>query len=419
MIKYINQLWKKIDSNFLKLKNKLDRIEEKIDSKIKISPNFIEIIDVIKKNLFYLGLTGVLIFESAHYSSLIIIKYPYSEILGNISLILLISKIVLTKEKFWKYILYFTLIYLAYICENNIGISYHMTFIVVTMIASRGIDIKKIIKYVFSFNCLLILVQMYCYVMFKMGYMDFLEIEKEVVLYRNGLLRHTFFFFHPNTFSNYLFWTYMMFVYLNFDNKKKRKLIVLLAIFLAVFTYVFPSSRNAFIFFIISIPLLYLYNNKKVQKNKVFLSLNELSFVLSLLVSFILLIFYDTNGMFGIITGWIDKLLSGRIWLGKSYLIEYGISLLGNFMTASRNFNATGVATVVIDNWYYYMLIRLGLIFTLFNFIIFFKGACHFTKTKDYAKLYVLIIFILYNCIEIVGTIPQISFPYFFLGMLL
>lgn len=374
---------------------------------------------LLKNILFFVGLTGILIYESAHYSSLIRIDYPTSLILGDISLIILIIKILLTKEKTWKYLIYALLIYLARICENNIAIDFHMTFIIIPIIASKEIELKKIIKFIFIFNSLLILMQTICYTLFNIGLMDFLIIEKENSLYRNGVLRHTMFFFHPNTFSNYLFWTYMMFVYLNFDNKKMKKIIILVAIFLAIFTYIIPNSRNAALFYIISIVLILVYNSK-IRDNKYFKTMTMLSFAICMLISFILLILYNGDNILGDLTNAINKLLSGRIWLGKSYLQEYGTSLLGNYMfSPDKNYAASYVFRVVIDNWYYYMIIRIGIVFTIFFAVMFSKACYNFTQNKDYAKTYVLTIFMLYNCIEIIATLPQLSFPYFFLGMLL
>lgn len=399
------------DSKIAKFKDSVQEIFTKYHLEEKLN--------VVRQILFYVGFTGVLVYLSTYYSSLLVLSLKTKTMIANVSLILLFTKILLTKEKIWKYFLFGFLIIMAYACETNIGIPYHMTFIIVPMIACRGLDIKKVIRYVFIFNCVLLSYQVFCYVMNQIGFMDYFPLEEERILYRNGHIRHTFFFFHPNTFSNYLFWTYMMFVYLHFDNKKMHKVIVILAIILATFVYLFPASRNACSFFILSIPLLFLYQNKRIQKCNTFRYFNILIFTLCFVVSFILAVLYGTNGILGTIIKPINRFLSGRISLGYNYLVEYGTSLLGILMSSVRNLKAVGVERVVIDNWYYYMYIRIGLFFTIFYFVTFFRGLCHFTKQKNFAIMYTMVIFLLYNCIEAVGVNPQLAFPFFFLGMLL
>lgn len=376
-------------------------------------------ITLIKQILFYVGLTGILFCFSDQYSSILSLPFKSKSIIANSSLLLLFIKILLTKEKLWKYLMFLILIVLACVCDTNIGIRYHTIFIVVLILSSREIDIKGIVNYVFIFNCLFIAIHMFSYILFKIGLMDFLVIEKEFVLYRNNHLRHTFFLFHPNAFSNYLFWTYMMFVYLNFNNKKMRKVIVLVAIILSMFVYIFPVSRNACFFFIFSIILLFVYDNQKIRNKKWFCNLNVLLFVLCFTISFSLLILYNNPNILGKITGMVNNLLTGRIRLGQGYLAEYGTNLFGIFMPASRNMRAVGVERVAIDNWYYYMFIRLGLLFTFFYFFTFLINLWNFVKNKDFSKLCVILIFLLYNCIENIGINGQLAFPFFFLGMFL
>ena len=67
--------------------------------------NFKITIKLLQNILFFTGLTGILFYLSAHYSSLIAIQYKSSMILAKISLIILIIKILITKDKIWKYFL--------------------------------------------------------------------------------------------------------------------------------------------------------------------------------------------------------------------------------------------------------------------------------------------------------------------------
>lgn len=379
--------------------------------------NFKITIKLLQNILFFTGLTGILFYLSAHYSSLIAIQYKSSMILAKISLIILIIKILITKDKIWKYFLYAILIFISYKCDCIINIPFHMSFIIIPIIASKNINTKVIIRYMLFYNIILLTIQIFCYIMHLNGVIKFSNIEEKKIFYRYGHIRHTFFFFHPNTFSNYLFWTYMMFAYLDFNNKKMRKYIVVIAVLLSIFVFLYSMSKNASVFFLISIVFFYIFHNVKIQNNQLFQYLNVLLFSICLFVSFLFLFNYGKEGIFGTIINSINSVTSGRIKLGHDYFFEYGVNVFGMLMTNTRNLSAANVESVVIDNWYYYMVIRLGLVFTFFYFILFLISSYKFIQNKNFDKLYVITIFLLYNCIESVGINPQLAFPYFFFGI--
>lgn len=379
--------------------------------------NFKITIKLLQNILFFAGLTGILFYLSAHYSSLIVIQYKSSMILAKISLIILIIKILITKDKIWKYFLYAILIFISYKCDCIINIPFHMSFIIIPIIASKNINTKVIIRYMLFYNIILLTIQIFCYIMHLNGVIKFSNIEEKKIFYRYGHIRHTFFFFHPNTFSNYLFWTYMMFAYLDFNSKKMRKYIVVIAVLLSIFVFLYSMSKNASVFFLISIVFFYIFHNVKIQNNQLFQYLNVLLFSICLFVSFLFLFNYGKKGIFGTIINSINSVTSGRIKLGHDYFFEYGVNVFGMLMTNTRNLSAANVESVVIDNWYYYMVIRLGLVFTFFYFILFLISSYKFIQNKNFDKLYVITIFLLYNCIESVGINPQLAFPYFFFGI--
>ena len=83
----------------------------------------------------------------------------------------------------------------------------------------------------------------------------------------------------------------------------------------------------------------------------------------------------------------INSLLSNRILIGKMYLKEYGISILGNLFTPAKNVSAVGVTRVVFDNWYYYMIIRLGLLMSIFYCFIFCKSLLKLSENNNWSKV--------------------------------
>lgn len=395
--------------------NKLNNIE-KIFSKaydkfFKDKNNLINI-------LYYIAIIMLYIVQFNSSSRILILSYSTIERFELIATVLLILKIILTKETLTKYLSFILVIVLAIVCDNCIGLDYHLLTIILIIIGSRNIKIDKVIKLLLCFNILMIGYHCIRYIIdyYNIGLTDTLSFQTEYM--RNNRIRHSFYFYHPNVFSNYLFWSWMMWFYLNFDNEKYFIKIIIIGTIFSIISYVFPNSRNASMFYFVAMVLYLVLKHKKIQENEVVKDVISLTFIICFLISWILLIFLDSN-VFGNIVQKINSVLSNRILLGKGFLKEYGVSLFGNLFTTERNKVIISDGRVVFDNWYYYMIIRYGLIISGFYFYIFSKSLVKLLNDKKYSKVFVIIIFLAYNCIEVVGVNSSISIPFYFIGMFL
>lgn len=397
----------KIKSFTKNIGNKLKKLNIKIISK----NNFLE------KILFYTGFICATLFFYDDFSNLINFNPTTLKNLKMISTELLLLKIILTKENIFSYIKYLLLISLAVIVNKVTGDDGKLPFCILIIIASKKIDINDIIKLLYKMNIAVILLHVLVY---SLNYFNIFELKIfESLIYRNDQIRHSFFFYHPNTFSNYLFWTYIMYIYLNFYNKKLYKKIIAIGIFLMGFVYLFPNSRTACLFFIISMIFLFIYNNKKIYSSNIFEILNILFFSICFGFSFFCLFNYGQNNIINELLQKLDRNLLMRVYTGKHFLVEYGFSLFGNFMTMERNFAAIGLPKILLDNWYFYIMIRLGIIISAFFYIIFTKISIHFVQKKDYSKLFVIALFLLYSMIECIGINITWSFVFLFFTLVI
>ena len=139
-----------------------------------------------------------------------------------------------------------------------------------------------------------------------------------------------------------------------------------------------------------------------------------------MVMSFILAYLYGQANILGDIVSLVDKFFTGRIRIGKAFLNEYGISLFGIVPTAIRNKNVLGAfdPNFIVDNWYYYLIIRNGIIMVIFYIYYFHKTASMQLKNNDYAKLFVIMVFMIYSFSEGIakGNLMYLSFPLFFLS---
>lgn len=331
---------------------------------------------------------------------------------------ILLLKIIITKEKLSTYLLFLLCIVIAITCDCATGLNYDMLILVLIILSARNIDVDKVIKLILCLNIIVLGFNCIKYIMDYNTNVDLLEFQKQFVR-SNGKVRHTFYFYHPNTFSNNLFWSWMMYFYLNFGKKKEIIKTCIIGIVFAIITYIFPNSRNAALFYIIAILLYFVFQNKKITNNELFKININLFFLICFFVSWLLLVFLGQNNIVGELVSKINSLLHNRILIGKSYLAEYGVSIFGNLFTSEKNMSAIGVERIVFDNWYYYMIVRFGLLISIFYCFTFSKSLLKLSEQQNWQKVFVIVIFLLYNCIECVGVIPIISIPYFFIGMFL
>lgn len=331
---------------------------------------------------------------------------------------ILLLKIIITKEKLSTYLLFLLCIVIAITCDCATGLNYDMLILVLIILSARNVDVNKVIKLILCLNIIVLGFNCIKYIMDYNTNVDLLEFQKQFVR-SNGKIRHTFYFYHPNTFSNNLFWSWMMYFYLNFGKKKEVIKTCIIGIVLAIITYVFPNSRNAALFYIIAILLYFVFQNKKITNNELFKININLFFLICFFASWLLLVFLGQNNIVGELVSKINNLLHNRILIGKSYLAEYGISIFGNLFTSEKNMAAIGVERIVFDNWYYYMIVRFGLLISIFYCFTFSKSLLKLSEQQNWQKVFVIVIFLLYNCIECIGMTPIISIPYFFIGMFL
>lgn len=370
-------------------------------------------IETIRNVFFYLGITMVFISISYDYS-IIKFKLLTTNALLYSGITLLALKIFLTKESLYNYIKYLICILLAIICDSVIGNSKTALIIILYMISSKKIDRNNFFKYLFLLNYTIILFNLYIY--FSNQFLGFnffdAKIDAGYYLYRNDLVRHGFYFYHPNAFSFYLFWTYILYIYLQWDNLKSKKnyvIIFIVSVLLAGVCFLCTQSRTASIFFLISVPLLLLFKNKKFQESKITKHTLSYFYVIMFNISMFLLFVFKQKNILGVISQKINVLLSNRILLGDLELSKYGLMVFGQSRISFNDF--------VVDNGYYHILIKYGLLATVFFLCLFVKTSKRLYKTKDYKGLYLIILFCIYNFIEALLVHPQIAIVYVILGM--
>lgn len=373
---------------------------------------------LFQKILYFIGLTSVFLYYSRNYTLFHFFDRFY-DAMYYIALISLFLKIILTKEKFFTYLRFLIYIILVIIVDANTKNSHILLLSILYIIGSRKVDVKLIFKYFFIVNSFIIMFNLFFFYIHDILHLSFVGNETTRFFYRGDLLRLAFYFPHPNTFSNIIFWTYIIYIYLHFHDKKKKWLLMLISFLLALFIYVYPNTRNVAILLVVSVPLLLIFQSKRIQNSKIFKLVNVSSFSLFCFGSFLLLFLFKQENIIGDIVQNINLLISNRIYLADIFLQGYGVSFLGNLVTSYRNVKLINAAYFYVDNLYYNIFIRYGLVIFFLIVLAFYRLSKYLCREKKYPEMYIILIFGIFNCIEATLFLPPLAFPIILLGLIL
>ena len=390
----------------------LDKLNKKFS---KGYENFFKDNNQLANLLFYIAVLLLYIIcinnisKAISIDSLIVIK------LKVITSTIFILKILFNKENLFKYLLFLILISIAIACDLCTGLSFDILFIVLLIIASRNIDSNKVIKMIICLN--IITIGYHCAKYIIDYNLHPLVLKYQAQFIQNGI--HSFYFCHPRIFVNILFSSWLMWFYLNFNNKEQIIKVYIIGLLLAIITYIFTGFISTTIFYFIAMILYFVFQNKKLTNKESIKIIVSLTFLLCFFLSWFSLITFGQDNIIGEFISKINEFLNNRVLFGKRYLLEYGAGLFGKKFTLVDSILASEFANTALNNWYYYMIIRLGLLMSIFYCFIFCKSLLKLSENNNWSKVFVIVIFLLYSCIECVGVIPIISIPYFFIGMFL
>lgn len=334
----------------------------------------------IKYRLFYLSYMFMIInytFLKNVMKNILILK-----VLDMIQIILIIMTFFFMKDikKNWIKIIGINCIcFLCYIITGEMYIFLLGLFIT----ACKNISIERVLKIDLTVRsmCIGLTVLSVC-----------LNLISPEVFYRyvDGEIfyRYSLGFAHPNIlYANILCLT-IDYILIRINKLNLMDFVYIIAINL--FFYKITDSKTIFISFIMLIVLIILHRRVNI---KLINRLMVWSMPISFLGSIIMVILYmNTKNEFLNI---LNNLFTGRIYQASCFLEEYGISILGQKVELVSSITAIkyNVVGKVLDNAYWAMLIRFGIIFTLMFIFMYFKSVKFYLDNKKYEYLIVISIF--------------------------
>ncbi len=349
-----------------------------------------------KEKLFYISyiifLVGILINESKY--NYIPVALKISHVIQLVGCGLAIIKILLdvyeifkSKKKFkinYKILIFYIISCIVILVTKAKMIAYLPIFV----LASKDIDIEKILKYTlytYIFMNLFVMISYFC------GFIV------EIVIERNGIARHSFGWTSASQFMIIIFQIIALYLYLR--RKKLNIYDFIVSFILLMICYYFTLSRMSLLCSLLLLLLFILIRYTKISK--LFDKLKVLVYIVPFILAFIFISITIAFPKYGLDK--IDVILTGRLFYGKEAIKEYSIKPFGSEIKYYGQ-RADGELEEhpynYIDSSYVKVLINYGYLYFILTMILIVFLNHYAFKNKNYYLLAIIIVIEMYVTID-------------------
>lgn len=272
------------------------------------------------------------------------------------------------------------LTFVTYIITDSNELFLTLLFI----IASKNIELDKLIKYDLFIKMILTLM------LFSLSGLGYTTDE---IKYRNGVTRYSWGFGHPNALGAFLFSMCVDLIYLK-GNKLKIKDYVFILVSFFICTYV-CNSRGAQLGIIIIVVLNLFYH--KIKDNKLLKKMIPLIPTFCFILCLLFVIGYINNNE---LSKLVNTITSERIRMASEFYEYYGISLFGNRLEFLGMTDKSKYLTI-LDISYLNILIQYGIIVTFIICISFYNMLKKIIKNNKNEAIICILAICMYGLMEI------------------
>lgn len=320
----------------------------------------------------------------------------------------IVWKLLLQTYTWWRLLFFGALGMLCtYTCIK--GDYFYLFFTYIGTISMQNVELKSVMKKTSILKIILILIHVIAYLL-CLGFTP----ESIQLVERNGVLRHAVFMGHPNTFSMYVLWTTMEFLYAHYE--KLRIPSFLLLLLCNYFTYIFTDSNTSMIVSTVVIGLLIPYKASKEKWSMKFVHpVSKYGFLFCSIVFPLMVAVYPMlSGVAKNFFEILNEALTGRLLYGAYAYDAYGFSLIGRSIgfPAKSYWRGYWLDTIIFDNSYIWMFILYGCIYLAIISVTFIWMS---KRTTNIEKILVIGL-TFYGIMEAYIVNASICFPLFFIG---
>lgn len=333
---------------------------------------------------------------------------PYSDLADNIltalATICLVAAIVQKGYSINTLLTYLVLSLLSLFSVIQTG-NYGFLVTIIVCLAAREKELDKILRFIYQFELAFLVVHT-----IAAAFLDLVGVHAlEMNIY--GVIRYSFGFAHPNTFSIYLFNVLLLWSWLNYEKISGRHIVIIFLI--AVVAAIFTKTRTSFLTSILFC-LLVLVSKSKYSIKKGLNGIAKFIFPLCAASTLAAVHLYLANNALILL---LNALLSSRIKLGAYALSHFGYSVLGQDISRyevvwDTEWRLNGFT---FDNLYTFLAFNQGIVWILLLSLAFYLLA----KKNNLKTSVFIIIWTLYGITEVHGLNGFRCFPIFLIVSLL
>lgn len=303
------------------------------------------------------------------------------------------------------FVLWLVVIYTCKTCYY-----YFLLFTALTVCAMQDIRLARTLLVTSQVRAGLMLIHVLVYV-------KDLIVQPWVVpyVYRNGIRRMTFYQGHPNTFSMYVCWAILEYIYARYEKMNGWRLALLWLINYAV--YLCCNSNSSLIVMTLVCGMVFIEKSSHGLIKKIFDAITGIlaRYLYTFLFVFIVTIIVGyANGKFTSVFETLNKMFTGRLLFGAVAYDEKGFSLIGKLVEfpEKQYWNGHWIDGMIFDNSYIWLFISYGVVYLILISLAFIVYSRYMTNLE---KIYV-VAYALYTLMEIYVINTALVFPLLIVG---
>ena len=313
-------------------------------------------------------------------SLLIRLFFSYSDLLqipGVVDMLLLLvfvacMLLVLIDEKLTG-LQFFAVVITGAVCiySYNKMDNYYLLATYFCMVASKNINLKYVLGWSYKVRVFMLTFHVAVYIFTLINNPNSLA-----YVYRDGVLRHSFFLSHANTFSMFLIWTIFEYLYVNYEKLTVRSMI-LVAVINASLNYFTLSTTNTIISVVVLLVILLDKLRPKWEMRSVRKFVKYAFAILSLFFCMITIYYRKFGGSLLLLYNSLNDFFTGRLIYGAYMYEKYGATFFGQTLKLRQNdyWNGYWFNGIACENAYIWHLVSFGVIYLLLLAFLFFAVA--------------------------------------------
>ncbi|MDO5292481.1 MAG: hypothetical protein Q4F05_06995 [bacterium] len=285
---------------------------------------------------------------------------------------------------------------------------FYLIFSFLGIIAVQNVNLKDVMKYTSYTKTVMILIHVIGYILATLTHSS-----KVYLVVRNGVARHFFFLGHPNTFSMYVLWASLEYLYAKYDEIKTPKIMFVYGINLL--TYYFTNSNTGLM---VSTLVVFFILLDKMGKKKIVSIIGPMSkysfAIFSVFFPGLCVMYTRLSGTMLEFYNSLNEFFTGRLLYGAYVYDVYGLSILGKVIKFPEKSHWRGhwLDTMVFDNAYIWLFVMYGSVYLVILSVAFILIA---KKTTTQEKIFIVGL-ALYGIMEAYVINASSAFPLLFIG---